>query len=221
MDVNNENNEYNVLLQLAYFTPLIMIMIMIAIGLSNGLHESGSLAIFITGVVCVQLALSVIIHIINITRKKRNGGDVLDIFVQDQQCSKVISNTNIHILGKDVPTVLSGITQIFYVLTYTISSMMIQKNINIFICILFILMIFNYIYQFVTAGCFNNDYIKGSAIISGIFTIGTGILVTLMFYSPKSNDDVSLLMFRKTISNYKCNKMSKRNMECKVKKKKN
>jgi hypothetical protein len=195
----------NIFLLFAHFTPLIMIIIMVAIGLSSGFAGASSLALFIITIVLIQVLVSVV------SPKLFSNQKGEDLLINQKACSPSESDFFI-IVGKNPYHIGMGIANMMFTFVYSIMAMLFQNNVNVIYITFFFGLIIHYIYQIHKKGCFDL-YLK-PVLLLGFIGAVTGFLVTNMFATV---EDENLLMFQKSSSNNKqCGKEGGQRFKCKV-----
>lgn len=195
----------NIYLLFAHFTPLIMILIIIAIGLSSGLAGAGALAVFIVSIVVLQLIVTMATSWLYI-KPDEDDENYLNYITR---CAPR-ERTFIDIIGEDNSSIGMSIAHMMFTLVYTITSMFLQNNVNILYIILFVLIIIHYIYQFNKQDCLLK-YARSNTVL-GCIGLFFGFLTVLLFFM-----DDNLLLFSKENSNNKqCGKEGGQRLKCKV-----
>lgn len=195
----------NIFLLFAHFTPLIMIIIMIAIGFSSGLAGAPALAIFIFTIVVIQILIS------TFSSKLFTLDNSVTQFRLLNTCAPSVSDS-FNVLGKNPYPIGMGIANMMFTFVYSIMAMFFQNNVNVIFIVFFFGLIAHYIYQFLKIGCF--DYFKKSVLFMGVLGTVTGFLLTNLFAIV---EDENLLMFQKSSSNNKqCGKEGGQRFKCKV-----
>jgi hypothetical protein len=189
---------------LAYFTPILFISFSVMLLLmDNSPDTTASVSLFILG--------ALILYCINIVVTTIRGNEEINIEHAMNEMNSVCNNFKIGSFNFMPGTLLSSSVSFTYYMWVTLVGSMIEsKNINMFMFIVFSVLVMNHTYQFFSSKCSSSNRIVASALI------GLGWSVTWYFIVQNINPRWNLFYTDNKSNRTRCGKISKKQFQCKV-----
>jgi len=202
--MNNNVKVQNSMRMLAYFTPILFISFSIMLLLmDNSPDTTASVSLFIVG--------ALILYCINIIVTTIRGDVEVNMEHAMKEMNYICDNFKIGSFNFMPGTLLSSSVSFTYYMWVTLVGSMIEsKNINMFMLLVFSLLVINHTYQFFSFQCASSNRIVAS-VLSGI-----GWSVTWYFIVQNINPRWNLFYTNDKSTRTRCGKISKKQFQCKV-----
>ena len=192
----------NILLVLAYFTPLLISILIFFLGIVG--DQLIQVSIFMAGLLLCQFMIQFFSFLPNPITK-----DFISRQLNRQECNIFAKASTIFMTGDVV--IPPSITMIFYTLSFAMASMIISENINMPLLFFLLTLTMNHIYHMM----FQKKCSWGMSLLGGIFGMAISSLIVLGLMVSNKKE---LLLFSNTLpsTNTQCSKVSGKKYKCSI-----
>lgn len=190
----------NILLVLAYFTPVLISILILFLGIVG--DQLIQVSIFMAGLLLCQFMIQFFSFMPNRATK-----DFISRQLNRQECNIFARASTIFMTGDVV--ISPSITMIFYTLSFAMASMIISENINIPLLFFLLTLTINHLYYLM----FQKKCSWGMSLLGGIFGMAISALIVLGLMVSNRKE---LLLFSNTLpsTNTQCSKVSGKKYKC-------
>lgn len=195
------NADTNIFLILAYYTPILFVIIISIVNIIY--NKFDSLSIYIVGGLLLQI-FNMFISTTSYVKNKVLVSTAQDIL--NNKC-RMFKLASVYLLpNRDI--LAPSILFIIYTLVYSIFSMIANNTIDMVMLIPMILLTINHIYQYIISNCITKGVLTLLSFSGCLFAI----IWSFIFYSLNNE----LLLFNNNVNKNKCGKADGKQFKCKV-----